>query len=330
MSSHVATGLSPGSVDGAAAARLGATDDGVTFALTPRTRRARRSRRAPTGRRSPRACPIARPRPGEQYRFHFDMGEVHRLQVLRRRLQRAERQSRRRSTGAASARSKAACIPNADAVATCRWAATTASSRPVSRAARSTPTRRTRSPASCSTAPTPASAASTARGTAPTACRSTTPSAAWSASATCATAGSSSGRRRRASARAPKARFRSRSSTSPSGAPRSRHAPRRPACRSATAACRRRASRCRRICRPTRSPRDITHVAPEHPHWPLVVMTVLTQLSVGAFATIWLLQLLGAAARLGVAALASLLVGGLALGGLDAAPRAVRSTPTAR
>ena len=29
------------------------------------------------------------------------------------------------------------------------------------------------------------------------------------------------------------------------------------------------------------------------PHWPLVVMTVLTQLSVGAFATIWLLQLAG-------------------------------------
>ena len=42
-------------------------------------------------------------------------------------------------------------------------------------------------------------------------------------------------------------------------------------------------------------------------------MTVLTQLSVGAFATIWLLQLLGAAAHLGTAALASLLVGGLAL-----------------
>ena len=42
-------------------------------------------------------------------------------------------------------------------------------------------------------------------------------------------------------------------------------------------------------------------------------MTVLTQLSVGAFATIWLLQLLGASTRLGVAALASLLVGGLAL-----------------
>ena len=42
---------------------------------------------------------------------------------------------------------------------------------------------------------------------------------------------------------------------------------------------------------------------PEHPHWPLVFMTVLTQLSVGAFAAIWLLQLLGASARLSIAAL---------------------------
>jgi formate dehydrogenase iron-sulfur subunit len=64
---------------------------------------------------------------------------------------------------------------------------------------------------------------------------------------------------------------------------------------------------------PNARPRDITHVAPEHPHWPLVVMTVLTQLSVGAFATIWLLQLLGMSTRLGIAAIASLLVGGLAL-----------------
>ena len=64
---------------------------------------------------------------------------------------------------------------------------------------------------------------------------------------------------------------------------------------------------------PNAKPRDITHVKPEHPHWPLVVMTVLTQMSVGAFTTIWLLQLLGASSRLGIAALASLLVGGLAL-----------------
>jgi DMSO reductase anchor subunit len=60
-------------------------------------------------------------------------------------------------------------------------------------------------------------------------------------------------------------------------------------------------------------PIGISHVQPEHPHWPLVVMTVLTQLSVGAFATIWLLNLFGATTHLGIAALASLAVGGLAL-----------------
>jgi formate dehydrogenase iron-sulfur subunit len=49
------------------------------------------------------------------------------------------------------------------------------------------------------------------------------------------------------------------------------------------------------------------------PHWPLVVMTVFTQLSVGAFTTIWLVQLLGATTHLGAAALASLVVAGLAL-----------------
>jgi DMSO reductase anchor subunit len=59
---------------------------------------------------------------------------------------------------------------------------------------------------------------------------------------------------------------------------------------------------------------DSYRVRPEHPHWPLVVMTVLTQLSAGAFAAIWLLQLLGGATRLGIAALASLTVSGLALG----------------
>jgi DMSO reductase iron-sulfur subunit len=64
---------------------------------------------------------------------------------------------------------------------------------------------------------------------------------------------------------------------------------------------------------PNAKPRDITHVKPDHPHWPLVIMTVLTQMSVGAFTTIWLLQLLGASSRLGVAAFASLLVGAVAL-----------------
>jgi DMSO reductase anchor subunit len=43
-------------------------------------------------------------------------------------------------------------------------------------------------------------------------------------------------------------------------------------------------------------------------------MTVLTQLSVGAFAAIWLLQIFGQSARLKVAALVSLTLGGLALG----------------
>jgi DMSO reductase iron-sulfur subunit len=64
---------------------------------------------------------------------------------------------------------------------------------------------------------------------------------------------------------------------------------------------------------PNARPRDITHVTPEHAHWSLIVMTVLTQLSAGAFATIWLLQLLGVNTRLGLAALVSLAVGGLAL-----------------
>jgi len=64
---------------------------------------------------------------------------------------------------------------------------------------------------------------------------------------------------------------------------------------------------------PNAAPRDATHVVPAEPHWPLVIMTVLTQLSVGAFATIWLLQLLGAGAHLGAAAIGSLLLGGLAL-----------------
>ena len=73
-----------------------------------------------------------------------------------------------------------------------------------------------------------------------------------------------------------------------------------------------------RITLPERLPPDIKkadfwRVRPEQPHWPLVIMTVLTQLSVGAFVAIWLLQLFGASAHLGVAALGSLMVGGLAL-----------------
>ena len=58
---------------------------------------------------------------------------------------------------------------------------------------------------------------------------------------------------------------------------------------------------------------DFFRGKPEDSHWPLVVMTVLTQLSVGTFVTLWLLQLAGKRTRLGVAALVSLLTAGLAL-----------------
>jgi formate dehydrogenase iron-sulfur subunit len=73
-----------------------------------------------------------------------------------------------------------------------------------------------------------------------------------------------------------------------------------------------------RISLPKRLPPDIRkadywRVRPEAPHWPLVVMTVLTQLSVGSFAVIWFLQLVGATTRLGTAATGSLILGGLAL-----------------
>ena len=58
---------------------------------------------------------------------------------------------------------------------------------------------------------------------------------------------------------------------------------------------------------------DLGRVRPEHPHWPLVFMTVLTQLSVGAFVTIWLLQMSGKVSRLGIAAVVSQMLGGMAL-----------------
>ena len=59
---------------------------------------------------------------------------------------------------------------------------------------------------------------------------------------------------------------------------------------------------------------DTERVTPEHPHWPLVFMLVLTQLSVGAFAVLWLLDLLGQGAGLTIAALASLGLAGISLG----------------
>ena len=66
---------------------------------------------------------------------------------------------------------------------------------------------------------------------------------------------------------------------------------------------------------PNGRPVDLSHVSPEHAHWSLVLMTVLTQLSVGTFVVIWLLQLIGETTRLGTAALTSLAVAALALGG---------------
>ncbi len=59
---------------------------------------------------------------------------------------------------------------------------------------------------------------------------------------------------------------------------------------------------------------DYHRVRPEHPHLPLVAMTVLTQLAVGALCCIWLLEALGRAANWNLASLAPLAIGVLALG----------------
>ena len=64
---------------------------------------------------------------------------------------------------------------------------------------------------------------------------------------------------------------------------------------------------------PNARPVELVRLTTADPHWPLVVMTVFTQFSVGALATVWLLQLLGISTRLGIAALTSLLVGAVAL-----------------
>lgn len=58
---------------------------------------------------------------------------------------------------------------------------------------------------------------------------------------------------------------------------------------------------------------DTQMIQPEHPHWPLVFMLVLTQLSVGAFVLLWLLDALGAGAGLLLSALGSLAVAGVSL-----------------
>ncbi|MDO8794219.1 MAG: DmsC/YnfH family molybdoenzyme membrane anchor subunit [Vicinamibacterales bacterium] len=66
---------------------------------------------------------------------------------------------------------------------------------------------------------------------------------------------------------------------------------------------------------PDARPLALTNVTPEHAHWSLVFMTVLTQLSVGAFVAIWVLQLTGRTTHLTASALTALTVAGLALGG---------------
>jgi Fe-S-cluster-containing dehydrogenase component/DMSO reductase anchor subunit len=59
---------------------------------------------------------------------------------------------------------------------------------------------------------------------------------------------------------------------------------------------------------------DSDRVTPEQPHFPLVFMLVLTQLSVGAFAVLWLLDRFGAAGRLSASALSSLALAAISLG----------------
>jgi DMSO reductase iron-sulfur subunit len=59
---------------------------------------------------------------------------------------------------------------------------------------------------------------------------------------------------------------------------------------------------------------DLQRVEPEHPHWPLVFMLVLTQLSVAAFGALWLLDLYGQGRSLAIAALASLALAAISLG----------------
>jgi Fe-S-cluster-containing dehydrogenase component/DMSO reductase anchor subunit len=66
---------------------------------------------------------------------------------------------------------------------------------------------------------------------------------------------------------------------------------------------------------PNARPVNLTHVAPAHAHWSLTFMTVLTQLSVGTFVAIWLMQLLESSTQLGTAAATSLLLAALALSG---------------
>ncbi len=59
---------------------------------------------------------------------------------------------------------------------------------------------------------------------------------------------------------------------------------------------------------------DTQRIAPENPHWPLVFMLVLTQLSAGAFAALWTLDVLQRGAGHWISVLASLALAGISLG----------------
>jgi formate dehydrogenase iron-sulfur subunit len=59
---------------------------------------------------------------------------------------------------------------------------------------------------------------------------------------------------------------------------------------------------------------DTQRITPEHPHLPLVFMLVVTQLAVGAFAGLWLLDTLGRGMGLYISAAVALALAGLSLG----------------
>jgi DMSO reductase anchor subunit/ferredoxin len=59
---------------------------------------------------------------------------------------------------------------------------------------------------------------------------------------------------------------------------------------------------------------DTGRVTLEHPHWPLVFMLVVTQLSVGAFTVLWLLERFGTQMGLFLPAFAALGLAGMSLG----------------
>ena len=76
---------------------------------------------------------------------------------------------------------------------------------------------------------------------------------------------------------------------------------------------RRRASRFPTNLPPDTGRVDTQRIVPEHPHWPLVFMLVLTQLSAGAFAALWVMDLLGRAASTFATVLGSLALAGISL-----------------